>query len=441
MKNSKRYTHLITFLAFLALFIGQYLVFGVYHAPDTTAYASFSPLVNPLYPVVLWLFRTPFGEGSGYFLLGLCQNILLVCSIFSLVDYLKGKFKFGFPFYLLLLTLCSFSILAQKLFTQAGIISSNVLFSEALTIPLYFYFFRYAFQAFSEQDKKAFLYTCLFAAALILTRGQLYWVLVVVFVIRLSFSGGHRGKALLSAVLVCAVIAGCVEGTRAVYSMSLPDDPDKSPASTYVLTTAVYCSKPDDAALFPADSAEQQLLSRVRPWMDDPARLGAFSYETGDLTNRQAKFEATYDELRSIVLYNYRALAKEGHVASLSSIMLKLILANAGSFALHCIQNVLTGLIRTVAILHPLFNIYAGLFFVYLFICLLLTRKVPHLKKERRMAALGLFCVFLNALIMAPGVFALSRYMFYNLPIMYISALLFLRALVMEWQKWRQVKL
>lgn len=440
MKLSKKATHLITFLAFLVLFCGQYLVFGVYHAPDTVPYSTFSPLVNPLYPIVMWLFRTPFGEDLGYFLLGFCQNILLVCGMFSLIDYLKAKFKFGFPFYLLLLFIVSFSILAQKLFTEAGIISSNVLFSEALTIPLYFFFFRYALQTFSERDKKAFLYTCLFAAALILTRGQLYWILVVLSVLCFILNGDNRGKALVSAILICAAIAGFVQGVHFIQCSFAPDDPDKSPASTYVLTTAVYCSTPDDAALFPENSAEQQLLLRIRPWMDDPTRQGAFSYETGDLTNRQSKFEATFDELRGVLLYHYRVLSKEGHVASLRDIMVKLIFANPGPFLVHCAQNVLTGLIRTVAILHPLLNIYAGLFFIYIFVCLFITRKIPHLKQEYYIAALGLFCVFLNALLMAPGVFALSRYMFYNFPVMYICALLFLRSLVMAWQTWRKTR-
>lgn len=440
MKLSNKTAHLITFLAFLALFCGQYLVFGVFHAPDTVPYSTFSPLVNPLYPIVMWLFRTPFGEDLGYFLLGFCQNILLVCSMFSLIDYLKAKFKFGFPFYLLLLFIVSFSILAQKLFTEAGIISSNVLFSEALTIPLYFFFFRYALQTFSERDKKAFLYTCLFAAALILTRGQLYWVLVVLSVLCFTLNGDNRRKALVSAVLICAAIAGFVQGSHFIQCSFAPDDPDKSPASTYVLTTAVYCSKPDDVALFPEDSAEQKLLLIARNWMDDPAQQGAFSYESGGLTNRQQKFEATYDILRSVLLNNYRSLAKEGYDAALTTIMVKLILANPGAFLAHCIQNVLTGLIRTVAILHPVINIFAGLFFVYIFLCLLITRRIPQFRSEYEIAVLGLLCVFLNALIMAPGVFALSRYMFYNLPILYICALLFLRALVMAWQTWRKIR-
>lgn len=441
MKISKKYTDLITFFAFLILFCGQYLIFGVYHAPDTVPYSTFSPLVNPLYPIVMWLFRTPFGEDTGYFLLGLCQNILLVCSMFSLTGYLKEKFKFGFLFHLLLLSTVSFSMLAQKLFTLAGIISSNVLFSEALTIPLYFYFFRYALQAFSEKNKKAFFYTCLFATALILTRGQLYWILIVVFVIRLTLGDARRGKALLSAVLICAVMAGCVEGSRAIYSMSIEDDPDKSPASTYVLTTAVYCSSPDDVALFPEDSPEQKLLLIARSWMDNPDHQGAFSYETGGLTSRQRKFEDTFDILRSVVLNNYRTLAKEGYAASLNTIMVKLILANPGDFLLHCLQNVLTGLIRTVAILHPVINVFAGLFYMYLFVCLAVSRKRDNLKNEFRLAVLGLLCVFLNALMMAPGVFALSRYVFYNLPVMYICALLFLRALVLEWLNWRKARL
>ena len=117
------------------------------------------------------------------------------------------------------------------------------------------------------------------------------------------------------------------------------------------------------------------------------------------------------------------------------NMFVKLVLANPGAYLLHCAQNGLVGLIRTVAILRPGINILAGLFYLYLLGCLLISHKKETLKNERLLTCLGLLCALLNALVMAPGVFALSRYMFYNLPIMYFAAILFLRGLVMEWRK------
>ena len=96
-------------------------------------------------------------------------------------------------------------------------------------------------------------------------------------------------------------------------------------------------------------------------------------------------------------------------------------------------------MIRTVAILKPGINLMVGVFFAYLMICLLLSRKNEHLQNERRLTCLGLLCAALNALIMAPGVFALSRYMIYNMPIMYLAAILFLRGLILQWCKNKKV--
>ena len=122
-------------------------------------------------------------------------------------------------------------------------------------------------------------------------------------------------------------------------------------------------------------------------------------------------------------------------MADMTTMTVTLVRDNLGVFLLHCAQNALVGLIRTVAILRPGINLYACAFYVFLAICLLISRKNENLKSIRQMTCLGLLCVLLNALVMGPGVFALSRYMFYNLPIMYYTAILFLRALFLEWRK------
>lgn len=435
----KKHTNKLAFFALLLIFCGQYLANGVNVATDTIRFEAFSPLVYPLYSIALWFFRSLFGVKVGYFLLGLFQNLLLVMSICSLCNYVKKVFRLELLTYIVLLLVSSLVFFLQKWFTRAGIISSNTLFSEALSIPLYLFFFRYTLQSILERSKKAFLFGCLFATGLILTRGQLYWVILIVFITRLYLADQKAWKTLLSALLICAVIAGCVEGSRVIQTLSVSDEQEKAPANMYVLTTAVYCSEQQDAALFPEGSGERLLLEQVRPWMDDPAHQAAFSYETGDLTRRHKMFENTYDDLKVIINTHYTDLTAQGYTISMGHITAKLIFANLGAFLLHCGQNALTGMIRTVAILKPGINLMVGVFFAYLMICLLLSRKNEHLQNERRLTCLGLLCAALNALIMAPGVFALSRYMIYNMPIMYLAAILFLRGLILQWCKNKKV--
>ena len=434
MKLLNKHSKAFDFILLLCIFWGQYLLFGLRRSVDLPTYEAFSPLVYPLYPSVLWIFRTLFGAETGYFLLGLFQNLLLVLSIHSLTGYLKKAFQPELWIHYLLIAVCSLVFIVQKWFTQAGLVTPNTLFSEAFSIPLYLFFFRYALQAVMERDMKAFLGACLFATGIILTRAQLYWVLAVMFLVRLYMADSSRKRAFLSAVLVCAIIAGFIQGTRVIQNLSEDDDQTKTPSSTYLLTTAVYCSTPEDAALFPANSAEQKLFVQTRSWMDDPELLAAFSYETGSFTQRHMKFETYYDGIKGVIHRNYYGLLEEGMVPNLTTMFIRLVLANPVAYLTHCGQNALTGLIRTVAILRPVINELACLFFVYILGCLLISRKLDILKKERQLACLGLLCVLLNTLIMAPGVFALSRYMFYNMPVMYITALLFLRGLFLAWK-------
>ena len=435
MEFLKKHIKAISFFVLLFLFWGQYLLFGIARSADTVSFESFSSLVYPLYSVTLWFFRTLFGADRGYFLLGLFQNLLLVVSIVSLCHYLKKAFDLDLFTYSFLLLISALVFIAQKWLTRAGIITSNTLMSEGITIPFYLLFFRYALQSVLEQNKKAFLFACLFVTGIILTRAQLYWLLVVVFVLWVYISGHISKKSLLSAVLICAVIAGFIQGTRVIQNLSVEDDQSKVPSNLYLLSTAVYCSEREDSALFPEDSPEQLLFDLTRDWMDDPTRLASFSYETGDLTNRHRHFEAYYDLVKGVLGYYYGELLNNGVVADMSTMFTTLVLANPGSYLVHCAQNTLVGLIRTVAILRPGINALACAFYVYLVVCLLISRKNGNLKKERQMTCLGLLCVLLNALVMGPGVFALSRYMFYNLPIMYITAILFLRALILEWRR------
>lgn len=430
----KKHTKAISFFVLLLIFWGQYWSGGAVRSVDTVNFESFSALVYPLYPTALWFFRTLFGVDLGYFLLGLFQNLLLVMAIVCLNDYLKRAFRLEGLTYWLLLVMSAMVFLVQKWLTRSGLISSNTLISEGFSIPFYLFFFRYALQAVLEKNKKAFLLACVFTAGIILTRAQLYWVLAVIFLVRLLISDGSRKKAFFSAVLVCALIAGVIQGTRVIQNFSVQDDQSKAPSNLYLLSTAVYCSQREDAALFPEGSPEQQLFLLTRDWMDDPTRLAAFSYETGDLTNRHQNFEAYYDHVKGILGYYYTELVNTGSIPDMSEMFITLVLANPGDYLLHCGQNALVGLIRTVAILRPGINILAGLFYVYLAGCLLISRKAVCLEKERTLTCMGLVCVLLNALIMAPGVFALSRYMFYNLPIMYIAAVLFLRGLFLAWR-------
>ena len=434
MNFLKKHSKAVSFFGLLLLFWGQYLVFGITRSVDTVSFEIFSALVYPLYPAVLWIFRTLFGADRGYYLLGFFQNLLLVVSLVSLNDYIRKAFRLDGFTHGFLIVLSAMVFIAQKFLTRSGLISSNTLISEAVSIPFYLLFFRHALQAVLEQDLKAFRYSCVFATLIVLTRAQLYWVLSVVFLVRLYLSDGNGKRTLLSAVLVCAVIAGFVQGIRFVQNYTETDVQSKAPSNLYLLTTAVYCSEREDAALFPENSPEQRLFNLTRDWMEEPDRLAAFEYETGDFTNRHKKFEASYDNVKGILWYYYYELMAQDLLPDMSDMFVKLVLAHPDAFLIHCAQNGLTGLIRTVAILRPGINLLAGAFYAYLILCLLISRKNENLKKERQLTCLGLVGVLLNALIMAPGVFALSRYMFYNMLPMYFSAILFLRALMLEWK-------
>lgn len=435
MKFIKNHIKWITFSFLMIVFVAQYLILGVRPSPDTVRFEAFSQDVYPLYPLVLYLFRTLLGAELGYNLLGLVQNVFLAAAIFSLIEYLRKTYHLNAFFYLLSAVVSSLVFFVQLLFTRAGIMSSNILFSEAISIPIYLYFFRYSLEAFLEKRKRPFIISCILALCLILTRGQLYWAVIIVFINGVCLADVSRRKALICAILACALIVGGVQGARYIQTINVRDEQTKSPVGFFLLTTAVYCSESDDALLFDEGSGERQLFDIARSAMDDPARLAAFSYETGGLTNRHNKFEDHYDDIKSILINSYQSLTAQGMSISVGDMTRILIFENMGAFILHCAQNGLVGLVRTVAILKPYINIFACLFLAFMTLFPIIIRKDPDLSKERKLIILAVVGTYLNALVMAPGVFALSRYVFYNMPTMYLSAIVLFAALLKKYAK------
>lgn len=432
MQFLKRNTRSLVFGVLAIVFIVQFLLQGVSYAPDTPQFEEFGKAVYPLYPLAMWIFRSVFGVELGYNLLGLFQNLLLVTGIFSLVDYTRRIFRMGNACYVFSTVVLAMVFLVQKWFTRAGIVSSNTLFSEAFSLPFYLLFFRFSLEAFLEKNKKAFILSGIFSLACILTRGQLYWTVIIVAANGFLTSNGNSKKALLSALVACTLIIGCVQGSRALQTAAVEDEQTKSPVGMFLLTTAMYCSDKDDAVLFAEGTTERQIFEKARNWMEEPERLAAFSYENGGLTHRQRRFEANYDKLKLVLINEYETIRSEGFNTDLSAMTTALILANPVSFIVHCAQNMLTGLIRTVAVLRPFINTFACLFLAFMLVCSIITRKITPFQMEGKLAFLGLACTVLNALIMAPGVFAISRYVVYNMSILYLAAILLLRGFLLE---------
>ncbi|MBE6968909.1 MAG: hypothetical protein E7442_02145 [Ruminococcaceae bacterium] len=408
----------------LCFFLTQYFLFGYERFADTGTLEDFSPAVYPLYPLALYFFRTVFGVDTGYYLLGMVQNIVLALSIFALTDYLRSTFSLSSFLFWGASVAVALMFLIQKWATATGTVASNTLFSEALAIPFYLLFFRYALESFLCRNRKPFWLSCIWATLLILTRGQFYWVLIIIALNGMRLAEPGRIKALFCAVLACIGSFASVQSVRylqtSIYLTNNEDYREINPADHIVLTTAVYCSEKNDYQLFEEGSGEWRLLKEVRPWMDDPERQAALSYETGDLIQRQKKFEYEYDNLQREIRRVYGQITAEGTGVSKEDITRTLILANLPSFLRHCGQNFWVGLIRTVALLRKGLDVYAiGLYLLML--SLSVTSKESAFKAPSRFLFLGLLCTFFNVIVMAPGVFAQSRYVFYNMPVLYLG--------------------
>ena len=160
---------------------------GVRLYPDTESYLQMSPIRDPGYPLLLKGLTTLFGQ-AGFVIVGLLQNGLAVISIYLTACCIGSKFE---KTYLMFLTAFCFILpyVVTPLFASSGIILTNAMISEGITLPVYGLFVLNLLKAVWEDNRKMqYLITALLLAFLLaITRGQMLvtlpvWLITALFI-------------------------------------------------------------------------------------------------------------------------------------------------------------------------------------------------------------------------------------------------------------------
>lgn len=429
----------IALAALIIVFLGQLAVFGYYICPDTKKYIAFSSRVNFLYPWYLAALRTVFGEEQYFIWCAIVQNLFLAWAIFSLCEYLQRELDLTTAGFWGITFTAAACFLLQLVFTSNGIFAPNVIFSEGLAYPLYLLLAKYFFAGWRYPSKKLLCLTALFSFLLIGTRGQLSWTLLLILALGIrTLRAAGRSCAIscvATAALAAAVFLLCSALNTASNAYKNGFGQNATMGRSVVLATAIWCSEPEDTVLFSEDSPERAFLEEVNAFIDEKGC--AARYAPDELITRFYYFTDRYDTLKdalSTFMLNHVPLKE----LTLFSIRIALRLAAHRPLALlrHTSMNFLAGAVRSVAIFSPMFIILAALFYLITLVTVLMCRKTGILAAECRLMLGALSLTTLNCWFVSLGVFALPRYMFYNLPLLYISAeILFLRLLLQFFRK------
>ncbi|MCM1537899.1 MAG: hypothetical protein NC254_05840 [bacterium] len=184
-----------------AFFCFLFLYYGVGQYPDSTTYLSYNTAREPLYPLFLRVCRLLAGETHFLRLAILLQNVLAFLVNWYLYRFIVGKFRFNLLFRITALLVILAPHLLTSVFTPSGIVLTNAVLSEGLTVSLYPLFAVLLLEAFYREQKGWFLAASYGTALLLsLARGQLMTMLLVWL-----------------AVSAVAVVRGTMHG-RAVHS-------------------------------------------------------------------------------------------------------------------------------------------------------------------------------------------------------------------------------
>ena len=436
-EKGKRGERVVTAVFLGALFGGLLWRGGVAAYPDTNSYLTMSPNREPGYALLLNAVVGIAGE-KGFWAIGLLQNALAAVSIYLIICYVGDKMKSRRIGVLTALCLVLPHIMTP-LFASSGLILTNALLSEGITIPLYHFYFLMMLKAVWEKEKKGRYLKGALVIAFLLTlfRGQMLvtliaWLIVAVlseWKVQEGFGGRslkYFKRFLLPAgafivVLVLRIL--CVNS----YNLAVNG---KFTGTTYgavtILSNVIYVAEEADK-----EGIEEESLRGLFEEIHGIAREGKMLY--GDapkgLTREASFYSQMHDEIKDLAIYPC-LLSYTEHVEGIREPMERMVRVDALATALtrellpEC--NILVGLIRTAAFLHPLLILPTlagyGILLLMGFSCY---------RKDRESRAAGIFALTMlltlgNAAAVALTIMCISRYMVYNMPFLYLSAFLLL---------------
>ncbi|MBD5478441.1 MAG: hypothetical protein HDR08_07920 [Lachnospiraceae bacterium] len=438
MKKRETGINLIILLANLFFYLVFFIADGVKLAVDSQSYIMGAYSREPLYPVLLWLFRIVFGENRYFFWVVLVQCLLAGVAAWRFTTVLRKKLELTW-FPLLVVIGLQFAVIVMLRFVaNRGSTYCNSICSEGIAIPLFTLFISELLLFVWEKKERNLLLTMLYAVALLSTRKQMYIVLAIMGIVYVSMFAARRMNV-KKCMLAIATVAGALflaVGADMLYNLVHRGEAMRhtTDSSALVIST-LYSSELEDADYF-ADADMKNLFITIMTGIEE----GEYSYQYAQSGWMQLynHYSDHYDNIAFDIVNPafyayidssgiYSDNEREKCFTQLNHEVLKTLLpVNWGQMAKVTMANILTGFCNTVSKPHRFLNWYNALFYVLYII--MLVRLV--IKKQNSSLFWCAFVVLIATVVNAGAVgvmiFAQSRYMIYNMPLIYVVLFLML---------------
>ena len=410
---------------------------GIYN--DSNQYIAMHIHREPLYSFFLWIFRSLFGETKYLDIVRFLQNGLAAVSVIWLAESLKKRFDFGQWMEALVCLILLAPHIITPVFSASGLVLSNGVISEALGLPLFYLFTAQCMKMVYTRQRGAALSSLLLSLFLSLVRGQMMFTILLWLV----FAGAVvivEKKKLAKRLLICVVCTALAFGTRTllVKSYNLVFNGyfiNNTFGSVGLLANILYAADEEDAERIADQDARVMFELSYRLAKEQGA---TYQDAPEGFFNRAAHLEKWHDAIKfEMIEEPWRQLHdREGFIDYIpenvesdriaATIVKSLLPAVLGRWLYDYLALACYGLIRSIAVVHPLLNWYAlTAYLAYIVLAALAWRK-NHNSNAVWLAAFSLLVVLANVFATSMIIMCLSRYVIYGLPLFYVSGLMLL---------------
>lgn len=410
---------------------------GIYN--DSNQYIAMHIHREPLYSFFLWIFRSLFGETKYLDIVRFLQNGLAAFSVIWLAESLKKRFAFGQWMEALVCLILLAPHIITPVFSASGLVLSNGVISEALGLPLFYLFTAQCMKMVYTRQRGVALSSLLLSLFLSLVRGQMMFTILLWLV----FAGAVvivEKKKLAKRLLICVVCTALAFGTRTllVKSYNLVFNGyfiNNTFGSVGLLANILYAADEEDAERIVDQDARVMFELSYRLAKEQGA---TYQDAPEGFFNRAAHLEKWHDAIKfEMIEEPWRQLHdREGFIDYIpenvesdriaTTIVKSLLPAVLGRWLYDYLALACYGLIRSIAVVHPLLNWYAlTAYLAYIVLAALAWRK-NHNSNAVWLAAFSLLAVLANVFATSMIIMCLSRYVIYGLPLFYVSGLMLL---------------
>ena len=440
-----------------------YVVFavtdGVAWCADSNSYLEMHDCREPLYPTMLALFRLLFRIGTAadphsnisLNAVVMIQSVLAAFASSSLSVYLIKKYiiketeenisiKEYIYAYLLAVIPLMVSMLNRFAAGRASMYSNSIM-TEGLTISFYLLTFRFLLEYVDSESRYSYIMSCLWVFLGIATRKQMYVLLcllaIALFYVNIFKKLKEKDEELKTSVIVKGLsklmitliaIVGLVllfdcSYNKSVRGVFVPHTEDNRFVSTMAFYTAErsYSEYIDPELrdiylqIYDECDANGWLMHDAPTKWNDAMDHFSDNYDLIQLNTMQLMLE-DYVDKADFSGFKDGMTKTEKIDAVRASFNSSLIVHEKGRLLRVFINNLLCGLVDTVAKRSRLLCIYAALIYAVFGVLALIT--IKHTMTLSCLTALGILG---NVTLVSAVIFCQTRYTIYNMPLFYMT--------------------